>query len=134
MVIGVGGGKLLGVRSIFAQISPNLPEKFLCGVCLQISPTKIMKTFSLCGLQKKVFMCFSANVGLHFLKANKVGRHFCPDIHGVCSHFQGFRPDFQQIKTFRGALASPPTTPVVMILRYLAAFSAKWYVLVVQGH
>jgi len=40
---------------------------------------------------KKVFMRFSANVGSHYMKSNKVGRHFCPD--------------FQQIKTFRGALA-----------------------------
>jgi len=24
-------------------------------------------------------MCFSANVGNHFLKSNNVGRHFCPD-------------------------------------------------------
>jgi len=26
--IGVGAGKFLGVRGIFAQISPNLPEKY----------------------------------------------------------------------------------------------------------
>jgi len=40
---------------------------------------------------KKGFMCFSANVGHHFLKSNNVGRHFCPD-------FQGFSPDFNKSK------------------------------------
>jgi len=28
---------------------------------------------------KKGFMCFSANVGHHFLKSKNAGRHFCPD-------------------------------------------------------
>ena len=32
---GVGTGKFLGLRRIFARISPNLPEKFLCDFCLQ---------------------------------------------------------------------------------------------------
>jgi len=43
-------------------------------------------------------MCFSANVGRHFMEANKVGRHFCPDFHR-------FYPDFQYIKALRGSLA-----------------------------
>jgi len=50
-------------------------------------------------------MCFYANFGRHFLKSNNVGRYFYPD-------FQGFCPDFQQTKTFGGALATPsPHTP-----------------------
>ena len=35
-IIGVRAGKFLGVRRIFARISPNLPEKILCDLCLQI--------------------------------------------------------------------------------------------------
>jgi len=36
-------------------------------------------------------MCFYVNLGRHRLKSNDVGRQFYPD-------FQGFCPDFQQIK------------------------------------
>jgi len=39
-------------------------------------------------------MCFSANLGRHFMTSNSFGRHFYPD--------------FQQIKTYGDALA--PTT------------------------
>jgi len=41
-----------------------------------------------------------------YLKSNNVGRHFCPD-------FQGFCPNFQQIKTIGGALAPTPPTPLL---------------------
>jgi len=57
-------------------------------------------------------MCFSANVGRHFLKTNSVGRHFGSD-------FQGFCRNFRQIKTFEGALAPPassPPTPLASLL------------------
>jgi len=61
---------------------------------------------------KKVFMCFSANLGRHFLKSSNVyRRHFYADFQGCC-------PDFQQIKTFGGALAPPappPPTPLLFI-------------------
>jgi len=68
---------------------------------------------------KKGFMCFSANVGHHFLNSNNVGhhffnsnnvgRHFCPD-------FQGFFPDFNKSKLLGYAfnpctLASYTTAP-----------------------
>jgi len=42
------------------------------------------------------------------LKSSNVGRHFYPD-------FQGFCPDFQQINTFGGGLASPPATTLLFI-------------------
>jgi len=58
-------------------------------------------------------MCFSVNVGHHFLKSNNIGRHFCTDFQRFCSDFQGFRPDFQQIKTFGVALAPPSPTPLL---------------------
>jgi len=51
-----------------------------------------MKASFWCNIQKKAFMCFSTNMGRHLLKSNNVGPCFYPD-------FQGFCPDFQQIKT-----------------------------------
>ena len=67
-----------------------------------------MKTCFWCDLQKG--LCFPANFG----------RHFCPDFQGFypdfqrfCSNLQRFCPNFQQIKTFRGALAPSPPTPLV---------------------
>jgi len=38
-------------------------------------------------------MCFSANLGYHFLKSNNAGRHLYPDFHGFFS-------DFQKIQNF----------------------------------
>jgi len=66
-------------------------------------------------------------LGANFEKLNNVGRHFypyfqvvCPEFQVFCEHFhrfcpdfQGFCPDFRQIKTFGGALASPPPTPLI---------------------
>jgi len=46
-------GKLLGARKIFSRISPNLHEKFFCATfAYKVSPTKIMKSFFWCDLQK----------------------------------------------------------------------------------
>jgi len=47
-------------------------------------------------------MYFYANLGRHFLKSNNVERHFYPG-------FQGFCPDFQQIKTLGGCACNPCT-------------------------
>jgi len=102
----VGADKFLGVRRIFARISPNLPEKFLCAFYLQIFSHKDHDGLFWVRPPKKVFMCFSANVVRHFLKSNNIRRHCCPDFQGFCQHFQRFCPDFQQIKTFGDALAS----------------------------
>jgi len=79
----------LVLRRIFARIFPNLPEKFFCGFAYKFSPAKIMKIFFWYEHHKKVFMSFSA----------KVGRHFFPDFRRLRTDFQGFCPDFRQIKT-----------------------------------
>jgi len=67
-------------------------------------------------LEKKVFMCFSAKVGLHFLH-DFLG--FCSDFQRFCPNFEGFFPDFRQIKTFLCALppAPPPLTPFVALVK-----------------
>jgi len=81
--IRAGASKFLGLRRIFAQISPNLPKKLLCTFCLQIFSNTDHEDFLLCDFQKKRFLiCFSANVGRHVLKSNNVGRPFCPDVQG----------------------------------------------------
>jgi len=46
-IIGVGAGKSLGVRRIFARISPNLPEKFFVQFFLQIFSQKDHEDFFL---------------------------------------------------------------------------------------
>jgi len=87
--IGVGEGKLFGVRRILAGISPNLPEKnlghFWCEHFLK-------QTFFWDDLQEKS-SCDSANVGRHFFKSNLVGHYFCPDFQGFCKGFHSFYPD-----------------------------------------
>ena len=116
-------------RQIFGDAKdfcPNLHKlgrkDFLCDSWLQIFSHKDHEDLLRCDLRKHVFLRFSANVGCYFLKSNNVGRHFCPDSQGFCPDFQGFCPDFQgfcpdfwQIKTFGGALAPPPPTPLALI-------------------
>ena len=57
--IGAGASKFLGVRRIFAQIFPNLPEKFWATLPANFFPSKIMKTIF--GMTSKkglhVFFC-----------------------------------------------------------------------------
>jgi len=92
--IGVGAGKFLGVRKIFVRIFTNLPEKIWATLPTNFFPQRSWRSFF--GMtSKKVFMCFSANVGRHFMKSNKVGRHFCPDFQRFCPDFHGVCPDFQ---------------------------------------
>jgi len=110
-IIGAGAGKFLGYEAFFSEFPQTCPKSFLCNFANKFSPTKIMKVFFWCDLQKKVFMCFSTNFGCDFLKSNNAGRHLYPD-------FQGFCSDFQQINTFGGALAPPappPPTPLLFI-------------------
>jgi len=81
---------LWGAKDFYPTF-PKLARKVFRYFCQQIFSAKIIKTF-LCVISKKrkVFICFSANVGRHFSKLNKVGRHVFPA-------FQGFHPDFQEL-------------------------------------
>jgi len=59
-----------------------------------------MKTFFWCDLQKKVFMCFFANLGRHFFKSNNDGRHFArsfEDFSQIVRDFARIFWDFAQI-------------------------------------
>ena len=99
--IGVGAGKFLGVRSNFARILPNLPEKYLKISDLQKNKNKN----SSCQFGRHVISkALHANSGANIFKSKHVGRHFWSD-------FQRFCPDFHQIETFGGAVALHPWTP-----------------------
>jgi len=98
---------ILGVR-FFARMSPNLPEKLF----VQLLPAMFPPQRS-----SKPFFGVTSKNGLHvffckpwapFLKSSNVWCHFYPD-------FQGFCPDFQQIKTFGSALSPPSPTPLLFI-------------------
>jgi len=91
-------------------MSPNLPKKLLFDFCLQIFSNKDHEDLFWSDLDKKVFMCFSA----------KVGRRFSHDYQRFCPNFEGFFPDFRQIKSFVGALAPPappPLSPFVALVK-----------------
>ena len=57
---GVGAGQFLVVRRIFAQIAPNLPEKFFVRLCLQLLSHKDRENLFFGVTSKKrlhVFFC-----------------------------------------------------------------------------
>jgi len=67
-------------------------------------------------------------LGANFSKSNNFGRHFClhfqvvcPDLQVFCEHLHRFFPDFQQIKSFGGALAAQPPTPLAQRLSVCTA-------------
>jgi len=103
--------KILGCEEFCPNFSKLARKVFCATFAYKFSSTKITKTYFWCNLQKKVFMCFYANLGRHFLKSYNIGHHFYP-------HFQGFCQDFQQIKTIGGALTTPALplpTPLIFI-------------------
>jgi len=65
-------------------------------------------------------MYFYANLGRHFLKSNNAERHFYPG-------FQGFCPDFQQIKTLGGALATPAPPLPTPLLFITVSLVMSWF-------
>ena len=97
--------QIFGVRRNFARISPNLLEKFFVQFCLESFSHKDHEHLFGCGLQKKAFMCFSANFGCHVLKSNNAG---------CIPGFSGILLRFSANQNFWGALsppAPPPPTP-----------------------
>jgi len=62
---------------------------------------------------------YSCDFGHLFFKSKHVGRHFCTRFQWVCEgcqrfcpYFCWFCPDFYKVKSFGGALAPPPLTPL----------------------
>ena len=79
------------------EFCPNFTKlawKFCASFAYILSPTKIMKTTF--GVpSKKVSMCFSANVGWHFLKSNKVRRHLAQIFRDFVQIFRDFVRNFK---------------------------------------
>jgi len=106
--IGVRAGKFLEVRRIFDQVSPNLPEKLLCDFfAYKFSPTKIMKTFFGVTSKKRVFICFSPNVGHYFLKLNTHWAPFLPRFSGILPRYLRILPGFLTNQNFWGCACNP---------------------------
>ena len=80
--LGVGAGKTLGVRMIFALILPNLLEKLHKKVTY-----------------KKVFMLFWAPVGCHFCSYFQVFAKIFRDFVKVFGDFAQISTDFSRIFT-----------------------------------
>ena len=95
-------------RKIIARMSPNVPEKLFVQLLPAIFlPQRSSRPFF--GVtSKKALHVFFCKPWAPFFEASNVGCHFYPD-------FRGFCPDFQQIKTFGGALAPSPPTPLLFI-------------------
>jgi len=85
LFIDVGAGKFWGVRRIFARISPNLAETFLCNFCQQICSHKDYEDLFLVWPPKNVFVFF-CKPWVSFFKSSNVGRHFYPDFQGFLAN------------------------------------------------
>ena len=126
--MGVGAAKLLGVRRIFARISPKLPEKrlgnFLC--------EQFLKQTFWDDLHRKVFMWFCKRWVPFFFKSNHVGRHFFTDITKVFRYFAQISMDFARI--FRDfARFSPKLFGVVYILCTTASYTIETMVYCIRS-
>ena len=114
--------QILGVRKIFARISPKLPEKFLGHfLCdFHVILGAIFSNQSTLGIIfARVFMEF-AQIFSEFSKDYHI---CCTDFHWFCSDFQRFRPDFHQIRTFGDALA--PLSPTPLIASHVAIITCR---------
>jgi len=96
----VGEGECLWVGSIFARISPNLPEKCLCEFCRQIFSHKDHFWYD---FQKNVFMCFSANVGRHSVFVARI----LPRFSGILPRFLRILPGVATNQNFSGCSCTP---------------------------
>jgi len=118
--IGVGASKFMGCEGFFPELPQICPKRCWATFAYKFSPTKIMKTFFWHDLHKRVFICFSANVGRHFLSQTTLGAIFAQifrdfawmfrDFAQICRDFANIFRDFAQI--FDKSPAPPPLTPL----------------------
>jgi len=93
--IGVGASKILGMRRIFARISPNLPKKLLCDFCLEIFSHKDHELKTFFGVtSKKAFMFFCKRWAPFF----EVKQHWAPFL----PRFSGIFPGLSTNQNFWG--------------------------------
>ena len=72
-IIGLGAGKFLVWRKIFARISPNFHEKFLCNFYLQMLSHEDHEDLFWCDLQKRSSCDFLQTLGAIFLSPARLG-------------------------------------------------------------
>ena len=80
---------LLVIGLIMEGAKDFFPKRFCATLPYKLSPAKIMKTVFWCELhaKEKILVCFSANVGRHFLKSNNVGRQLFKDFAQIFRDF-----------------------------------------------
>ena len=112
-----------GYDGILPEFSQACPKNFWGHIMCEHF---FKQTFFWDDLQKKVFMWFCkswvpfrsnkttrwAPFFPRFSEICKGFHRFCPYFHVICPDCRGFCPDSHQIKTFGGALAPPPPTPL----------------------
>ena len=96
--IGVGVGKVLRVRRIFARIFPNFPETFVCDFAYRFSPTKIMKTFFGVNSKKMSSCVFQQTLGAIFLNQTTLDAVFVRIFRGFALIFRDFAQVFDKSK------------------------------------
>ena len=107
--IGVGAGKFLGVRKIFARISQKLARNL---VSISSHTDRFWDN-----LPKKGLRVILPTLGANFAKSNNVGRHIypyfqvaCPECQVFCEHFHRFCPDFHRFFPDSQGFAKPVTS------------------------
>jgi len=128
LYIGVRAGKFVGVRKICARISRKLPEKCSGKYLWKYFFPHRSWTGSFGMTSIKKHSCDSPHARHQFFKIKQRWAPFLPifqevhpNVHAFCEHFhrfsqiftnfQGFRPDFRQIKPLGVALAHPAAPP-----------------------
>jgi len=110
--------QIFGVAKDLFPNFPNLPEKFFCGNLLQLQIFLAQKRWNFF-LKKLEFRHILSVSLIDYPSGTKVSKHLYPD-------FQGYCPDFRQIKTFRGVLAPPTPAPLYLRRRKWQACMVHW--------
>jgi len=107
--IGVEASEFLGVQGIFAQIFPNLAKKLSCKFCRPFFGVTYKKWSLLVFLQILRAICKVKQCWAPFLPifSGILSRYLVIlfGFSGILPKFSEICPNFQQIKTFGGALA-----------------------------
>jgi len=119
----VGAGNFWVEQRIFARISPSLPEKFFCDVCLQIFSHNDHEDFFDVTPEKRSSCVFLQTVSANFWSQTTLGAIFVRIFRNSVQIFRVFVQIFRKFaqifrhfarfstnQNFRGAL-SPPCTP-----------------------
>ena len=106
--IGVGAGKLWGVRRIFARISPNLSEEFLCDFCLQILSREDYED---------PYLEVTPNIRASFFEVKQRCAPSLPGLSEILPWFSGILPGFPTNQKFWRCTCTPfiPTSTTAVV-------------------